>query len=79
VGVRNETGETIMEIVTKNGHKLEIDDSQEAKEFSFKILIEWIKEHDAFSWEKMEQDDECQLYAINCLGPIVDKISKMEE
>jgi len=68
-----------MEITTKNGWKLEINDSQEAKDEVFQIIIDWIKKYDAFSWETIGQDDDCQIYAIDCLGPIVDKIVKMKE
>lgn len=68
-----------MEITTKNGRKLSIDDSQESKDKVFQIIIDWIKEYDAFSWEMMGQDDDCQIYALECLGPVVDRIVKQTD
>ena len=66
----------MMEITTKNGYKLEIDDSLEAKDKAFKILTDWIMKYDADSWEMMGQDEDCQICAIDCLGEIVDEIVK---
>lgn len=55
------------------------EETQEVKDVIYEKLIKWIEDHKAYSWEKIGQDDDCQIDASDLIGDIVDNCFNFTE
>jgi hypothetical protein len=59
-------------------HSITYDDSQEAKEKLFIMMLEFFKKHNAYSGESIHQCDAPQIAAPTVLSDVAEKIFKFD-
>ena len=57
---------------------VKIDITEEKKTLVFEKILEWCKNHDCISGEKLCQNDECNIDSPDLLSDIIDNVLKFE-
>lgn len=60
-------------------HIKNINWTEAKKEKVIRMIDKWLREYDAYSGEKIMQDDDCQIYAPGLLSDIADELEDIIE